>query len=98
VLGNSNLGQATPVRMTGERGQRTGGTTWRLRKRSGALTGEGREQGTMRRGKDGPEVISSGRNKGGQMGKNGREREEEMGEPSMAAPVYAGHLDQMMHG
>jgi hypothetical protein len=40
VLGNGNLGQATPVRMTGERGERRGGTTWRLRKRSGAGTGE----------------------------------------------------------
>jgi hypothetical protein len=32
VLGNGNLGQATQVRMTGDRGERRGGTTWRLRK------------------------------------------------------------------
>jgi hypothetical protein len=43
VLGTGNLGQATRVRMTGERGDRRGGTTQRLRKRSGAGRGESGE-------------------------------------------------------
>jgi hypothetical protein len=47
VLGNGNLGQATPVRMTGERGERRGGTTRRLRKRNRAGTGESRERGAL---------------------------------------------------
>jgi hypothetical protein len=47
----------------------------------------------MGRGKDGPEEITSRGNKGGQMGKNGRGRVEERGEPSAAASVQAGHLD-----
>jgi hypothetical protein len=33
-------------------------------------------------------------NKAGQMGKNGRGRVEERGEPSAAASVRTGHLDQ----
>jgi hypothetical protein len=57
VLGNGNLGQATPVRMTGERGERRAGTTWRLRKRNGAGTGESGERGALGRGNVGPEVI-----------------------------------------
>jgi hypothetical protein len=57
VLGNGNLGQATPVRMTRERGERRGGTTWRLRKRSGAGIGESGERGVLGRGNVGPEVI-----------------------------------------
>jgi hypothetical protein len=51
----------------------------------------------MSRGKDGPELIPSGGNKGGKMENDGRGRVEESGEPSAAAPVQAGHLDQMMH-
>jgi hypothetical protein len=50
VLGNGNLGQATLVRMTGERGERRGGTTQRLRKRSRAGTGESGERGVLGRG------------------------------------------------
>jgi hypothetical protein len=98
VLGNGNLGQATPVRMTGERGERRGGTTWRLRKRSGAGRGESGETGALGRGNVGLEEITSGGNKGGQMGKNGRGREEDRREPGMAAPVQAGHLDKTTRG
>jgi hypothetical protein len=80
VLGTGNLGQATPVRMTGERGERRGGTTQRLRKRSGAGTGESGERGALRRGNVGPEVILLGGNKGGKIDKNGRGRVEDRGE------------------
>jgi hypothetical protein len=94
VLGNSNLGQATPVRMTGERGGRRGGTTRRLRKRSGAGRGESGERGALGRGNVGPEEITSGGNKGGKMAKNGRGREEERGErPGEVAPERTGLLD-----
>jgi hypothetical protein len=64
VLGNGNLGQATPVRMTGERGERRGGTTQRLRKRSGVGRGESGERGVLGWGNVGPEEITSGGNKG----------------------------------
>jgi hypothetical protein len=50
------------------------------------------------RGNVGPEEITSGGNNGGQMGKNGRGREEDRGEPGVAAPVEAGHLDKMTRG
>jgi hypothetical protein len=98
VLGNGNLGQATPVRMTGERGERRGGTTRRLRKRSGAGTGESGERGVLGRGNVGPEVISLGGNKGGKIDKNGGGRVEERGEPHVVAPEQAGLLDKKMHG
>jgi hypothetical protein len=48
----------------------------------------------MGRGKEGPEKITSGGNKGGNMGKNGRGREEDREEPSMVAPEQAGLLDK----
>jgi hypothetical protein len=50
----------------------------------------------MGRGKVGPEEIISGGNKGGQMGKNGRGRVEERGEPGTAASVRTVHLDPTM--
>jgi hypothetical protein len=87
---NGNLGLTTPMKM---RGERYSGAARRLTKRK-----EDRERGAKRRGNEGPEVIPSGGNKGGQMGKHWRGREEERGEPGMAAPVQAGHLDQMMRG
>jgi hypothetical protein len=98
VLGNGNLGHATPVRMTRERGERRGGTTWRLRRRSGAGRGESGERGALGWGNVRPEEITSGGNKGGQMGKYGRGREEDRGEPGVVAPVQAGHLDKMTPG
>jgi hypothetical protein len=98
VLGNGNLGQATLVRMTGERGEKRGGITWRLRKRSRVGTGESRERGALGRGNVGPEVISLGGNKGGKIDKNGGGRVEERGEPGMVAPEQAGLLDKKMHG
>jgi hypothetical protein len=52
----------------------------------------------MGKGKEGPEMISSGGNTGGQMGKNRRGRVEERGEPGATAPVQVGHLDQTMCG
>jgi hypothetical protein len=51
VLGNGNLGLTTPMKI---RGERRGGAAWRLAKR-----GEDGERGTMGRGKDGPEEITS---------------------------------------
>jgi hypothetical protein len=45
------------------------------------------------RGKGGPEEITSGGNKGGQIGKNGRGRIEERGHPSMVASMQIGYLD-----
>jgi hypothetical protein len=80
LLGNGNLGQATPVRMTGERGERRWGTTRRLRKRSRAGIGESGERGALGRGNVGPEVILLGGNKGGKIDKNGWERVEDRGE------------------
>jgi hypothetical protein len=50
----------------------------------------------MGRGKGGPEVITSGGNKGRQMAKNGRGRVDERGEPGAAASVQTGHLDPTM--
>jgi hypothetical protein len=78
VLGNGNLGLTTPTSM---RGERRGGAAWRL-----ARKGVDGDRGTMGRGKVGPEEITCGGNKGGQIGKTGRGREEERGEPGVAAP------------
>jgi hypothetical protein len=58
--------------------------------------GSSRKRGAMGRGHNIPEMILCGGNKGGKMEKDGRGRVEERGEPSMAAPVQTGHLDQMM--
>jgi hypothetical protein len=80
VLGNGNLGQATLVRMTGERGDRRGGTIRRLRKRSGAGTGESGERGALGRANGGLEVILLGGNKGRKIDKNGGGRVEDRGE------------------
>jgi hypothetical protein len=90
VLGNGNVGLTTLTKM---RGERRGAAAQRLTKRK-----EDGERGAKRRGNEGPEVIPSRGNKGGQMGKQGRGREEERGEPSVAAPMQAGHLDQMTRG
>jgi hypothetical protein len=49
----------------------------------------------MPRGKEGLEILASGGNKGGQMGKHGRGRVEEREEPCVVASVQAGHWDQM---
>jgi hypothetical protein len=87
VLGNGDLGLTTPTKM---RGERRGGVAWRLAKR-----GVDGERGTTGRGKVGPEEITSRGNKGGQMGKHGRGRVEDRGEPSVAASVQTGHLDPM---
>jgi hypothetical protein len=95
VLGNGNLGQATPVRMTGERRERRGGTTRRLRKRSGAGTGESGERGAFGRGNVGPEVILLGGNKGGKIDRNGGGRVEDRGErPGEVASERTGLLEQ----
>jgi hypothetical protein len=98
VLGNGNLGQGTPVRMTRERGERRGGTTWRLRKRSRVGIGESGERGALGRGNVSLEVISLGGNKGGKIDKNGGGRVEERGEPGAVAPEQAGLLDKQTHG
>jgi hypothetical protein len=66
--------------MTGQRGERRGGTTQRLRKRSRAGTGESGERGALGRGNVGPEVILLGGNKGGKIDKNGGGRVEDRGE------------------
>jgi hypothetical protein len=87
VLGNCNLGLTTPTKI---RGERRGGAARRMAKR-----GEDRERGVLGRGNEGMEKITSGGNKGVQMGKNGRGRVEEQGEPSVAASVRIGYLDQM---
>jgi hypothetical protein len=90
VLGNGNLGLTTP---TMKRGERRGGAAWRL-----MMRGENGERAVMGRGKRGPEEIISGGNKGGQMGKNGRGREEDRQEPGMVASEQTGLLDKMTHG
>jgi hypothetical protein len=82
VLGNGNLGLTTPTKM---RGERQGGAAWRLAKK--AVDGE---RGAMGRGKVGPEEITCRGNKGGQIAKTGRGREEERGEPGAAAPEQVG--------
>jgi hypothetical protein len=90
VLGNGNLGLTTP---TMKRGERRGGAVWRLMKR-----GENGERGTMGRGKGGPEEIISRGNKGGQMGKSRRGREEDREEPGVAASEQTGLLDKTTRG
>jgi hypothetical protein len=60
--------------------------------------GENGERGTMGRGKGGPEETINGGNKGGQMGKNGRGREEDREEPGVAASEQTGLLDKMTCG
>jgi hypothetical protein len=81
--------------MTGERGERRGGTIWRLRKRSGAGTGESGETGVLGRGNGGPEVILLGGNKGGKIDKNGGGRVEDRGErPGKVASEHTGLLEQ----
>jgi hypothetical protein len=95
VLGNSNLGQATPTKMWRERGERRGGAARRLGRKSGTEERAAGERGAMGRGKGGPEVLSRGGNKGGIMDKNGRGRVEERGEPGAVASVQTGHMDPM---
>jgi hypothetical protein len=85
VLGNGNLGLTTPTKM---RGERRGGAAQRL-----AMRGKEGGRGAMGRDKDGLEEITSGGNKGGQMGKHGRGRVEERGEPGMAASEQTGLMD-----
>jgi hypothetical protein len=80
VLGNGNLGQATPRKIRGGRGERRGGAAWRLEKKTGVGVRGAGERGAMGRGKDGPEIILHGGNTGGKMAKNRRGREEERGE------------------
>jgi hypothetical protein len=86
VLGNGNLGLTTPMKT---RGERRGGAAWRLAKKEA----DG-ERGAMGRGKVGLEEITRGGNKGGQLGKTGRGREEERGEAGAAAPEQAGLLEK----
>jgi hypothetical protein len=88
VLGNGNLGLETSMKT---RGERRGGATWRLAKR-----GVEGERGAEGSGKGGPEEIINGGNKRGQMGKNGRGREEEREEPGAVASEQAGLLDKTM--
>jgi hypothetical protein len=90
VLGNGNLGLTTPM---ARRGERRGGAARRLAKKE-----EDGERGAKSRGNDGPEEIHYGGNKGGQIRKDGRGRVEERGEPGVAAPVQAGHLEQQTRG
>jgi hypothetical protein len=52
------------------------------------------ERGATGRGKGGPEKINNGGNKGRQIGKNGRGREEHREEPSMVASEQTGLLDK----
>jgi hypothetical protein len=58
---------------------------------------ESRERGVLGQGNVGLEEITSGGNKGGQMGKDRREREVNRGELGMVAPMQVGHLEKMMH-
>jgi hypothetical protein len=90
VLGNGNLGLTT---LMARRGDRRGGAAWRLAKKE-----EDGERGVKRRGNDSLEEIYHRGKKGGQIRKDRRGRVEERGEPSIAAPVQAGHLEQQMHG
>jgi hypothetical protein len=86
VLGNGNLGLTTSMKT---RGERRGGAAWRMAKKE--VDGE---RGAMGRGKAGLEEITRGGNKGGQIGKTGRGREEEGGEPGAVAPEQAGLLEK----
>jgi hypothetical protein len=86
VLGNSNLGLTTSTKT---RGERQGGAAQRLAKKE--VDGE---RGTMGRGKVGLEEITCRRNQGGQIGKTGRGKGEERGEPGAAAPEQAGLLEK----
>jgi hypothetical protein len=90
VLGNDNLRLTTPMT---KRGERQGGAAWRLKK-----SGENGERGATGRGKGGPEEIISGGNKGGQIGKNGRGREEDREEPGAVASEQTGLPDKTTRG
>jgi hypothetical protein len=86
VLGNGNLGLTTPTKM---RGERRAGAAWMLAKRE--VDGE---RGAVGRGKGGQEETNNGGNKGGQMWKNGRGREEDREEPGVVASEQTGLLDK----
>jgi hypothetical protein len=86
VLGNGNLGHTTPMT---RRGERRGGAARRLAKKE-----EDGERGAKRRCNEGPEEVTCGGNKGGQLEKHGRGRVEERGEPGAAAPKQAGLLEK----
>jgi hypothetical protein len=75
VLGNGNLGLTTPMKA---RGERRGGAARRLGRRN-----ESGERGATEKGNNGPELNTSGGNKGGKIGKNGRGRVEEGEEPGV---------------
>jgi hypothetical protein len=79
VLGNGNLRLTTAMARWGER---QGGVAWRLAKKEGD-----EERGVKRSSNDGSEMIQCGGIKGGQIGKDGRGRVEERGEPCMVAPM-----------
>jgi hypothetical protein len=84
VLGNGNRGLTTLMKM---RGERRGGAAWRLVKSE--VDGE---RGVVGRGKGGPEETNNGGNKGGQMRKYGRGREEDREEPGAVASEQTGLL------
>jgi hypothetical protein len=74
-------------------GERRGGAARRLAKREVQW-----ERGAMRRGKGGPEEITSGGNKAGQTGKHGRGREEDREEPGAVASEQTGLPDKTTRG
>jgi hypothetical protein len=80
-----------PLIHTLMRGERHGGAAWRLGRRN-----EAGERGVMEKGNNGLELNTSGGHKGRKIGKNGRGRVEDMGEPSMVASEQIGLMDQMM--
>jgi hypothetical protein len=86
VLGNGNLGLTT---LTKIRGERRGGAAWRLAKRE-----DYGERGAVGRGKGGLDKTYNRGNKGGQMGKNGRGREEDREETGVVASEQTGLLDK----
>jgi hypothetical protein len=96
VLGNSNLRQATPMKIWGGSGEGQGGAVYELGRKSTMEERVAGERGAMGRGKGGLEELSHGGNNGGKIAKNGTGWVEERGEPGAVAPVQIGYMDQMM--
>jgi hypothetical protein len=98
VLGNSNLGQATPVKLTGQRGERRGGTIGGWRQRGGAGRGDRGERGPMGRGNAGPELDTHGGDCGGRMEVDEGGGKLDSRVPGVASPDQTGPGDHMAGG
>jgi hypothetical protein len=98
VLGNGNLGQTTPVRLTGKRGERRGGTAGRERQRGIGGRGDRRERGPGGRGNAGPGLDTCGGALGESMEVDGEGGKKDKGVPGAASPERIGPGDRTAGG